>query len=144
MKIMSWNIGGLNSLHKQDVVHNFVRDHRPDILLVQDSKLSKEKVEKIKMFNFCGVHSNKSEGASGGIVTFWNLNFIRGEPLFESTNHVATKFFHVRDIFCWIQSNIYAPNSRGARKKFQLEIKAFHRKYSNENWIVMGDCNTLI
>lgn len=54
MKIISWNI----------------RDHRPDILLVQESKMPKEKVEKIKMFQFCGVEGNNFEGASGGIVTF--------------------------------------------------------------------------
>ena len=33
MKIITWNIRGMNSIHKLDIVHNFVRDQKPDIFL---------------------------------------------------------------------------------------------------------------
>lgn len=61
---------GLNNPHKKDVLHNFVRDHKLDILLIQETKISKEKVEKIKLFQHCSTHGNNSNGALGGIVTF--------------------------------------------------------------------------
>lgn len=69
MKIISWNIRGLNSCHKQDIVHNFSRDHKIDILLIQETKMPKERVEKLKFFNFCDSLGSSFDGASSGIVT---------------------------------------------------------------------------
>lgn len=100
MKIMSWNIRGLNSHHKKDFLQNFVRDHKPDILLVQETKMPKDKVECSRIFQNCGAHGNSFFGALGGIVTFWKKLFIRGEPLMENGNLVATRFTHIRDNFC--------------------------------------------
>lgn len=100
MKIMSWNIRGLNSHHKKDVLLNFVRDHKPDLIFVQETKMPKDKVESLRNFQNCGVHGNSFAGASGGIVTFWNKMFIKGEPLMENGNVVATRFTHIRDNFC--------------------------------------------
>ena len=48
MNIISWNIRGLNIIHKLDIVHNFVREHKPDILFLQETKMEKEKAKKIK------------------------------------------------------------------------------------------------
>ena len=45
MKIVTWNIRGLNSFHKLDVVRNFVREQKPDFLLLQETKMNKDKAE---------------------------------------------------------------------------------------------------
>ena len=47
MNIITWNIRGLNSIHKLDIVQNFVREHKLDILVLQETKMDKEKVEKL-------------------------------------------------------------------------------------------------
>lgn len=48
---------------------------------VLNEHVSKEKVEGLKMFSNGGVSGGSSEGASGGIVTFWNKNTGEGEVL---------------------------------------------------------------
>ena len=50
MKIISWNIQGLNNPHKQDILKNMIRDNRLDILVIQETKMLKEKVENLPMF----------------------------------------------------------------------------------------------
>lgn len=70
MNIMSWNMQGLNSSHKQEILCNLIKDHKPNIILVQESKIPKERVEKLKLFTNCGVHGNSSEDAFGGITSF--------------------------------------------------------------------------
>lgn len=44
MKIISWNIRGLNTPYKQDVFHNIVRDNKMDVVLIQETKMYKDKV----------------------------------------------------------------------------------------------------
>ena len=68
MKIITWNIRGMNSIHKLDIVRNFVREQRPDFLLIQETKMSKEKGEHIKAFKNYSINASSSEGASGGTL----------------------------------------------------------------------------
>lgn len=105
--------------------------------------MPKDRVDKLKFFSSSGVHGNNYVGASGGITTFWNLSFICGLQVWEESNHVTTRFHHVRDNFSWILSNIYAPNSKATRK-FWRSLADFRSKYPNEAWIVMRDFNTPI
>lgn len=76
MKVISWNIRGLNGLNKQDILRNLIRDQNPDIILVQETKMSKEKVEKLNMFKVGGVCGSSSNGASRGVAIF---NFLEQE-----------------------------------------------------------------
>ena len=51
MKLISWNIRSLNGSHKREIIRNLIRDHRPDILLIQETKMKKEILGKIKFSN---------------------------------------------------------------------------------------------
>lgn len=50
MKIISWNIRGLNNPHKHDIIRNMIRDSKPGVFLIQETKMSREKVETLKFF----------------------------------------------------------------------------------------------
>lgn len=50
MKFISWNIKGLNNPHKQDIIKNMIRDNKPDIVLIQETKMLKDKVEGLLVF----------------------------------------------------------------------------------------------
>ncbi|GLJ26431.1 hypothetical protein SUGI_0509920 [Cryptomeria japonica] len=81
MKVISWNIRGLNGLNKQDILRNPIRDQNLDIILVQKTKMSKEKVEKLNFFQNGGVCGSSSNGASGGVAIFWNKKTISREMI---------------------------------------------------------------
>lgn len=71
MKIISSNITGLNHPQKHDLLSNIVRDHKPDICLIQETKMPSRRVEKIKLaiFKDCVVHCSDADGAPGGLAT---------------------------------------------------------------------------
>ena len=91
---------GLDGLHKQDVLKNLIRDHKPNIILILETKMYKEKVEKIKVFKNCGV----LEGNSG------NLNHIHGDLVLRDDYMAFARFQHIKD--GWLLTNIYAPKTK--------------------------------
>ncbi|XP_059070347.1 uncharacterized protein LOC131860019 [Cryptomeria japonica] len=142
MKIISWNIRRLNSPHKQDVLKNLFRDHRPDIIIIQETKMSKEKVEKIKLFKYGEVCEGRSEGASRGIAIFWNLKRVSRELVMQDSNLASIRFNHIGDGTSLLLTNIYAPNNRLGRSKFWKKLEAIRALYKDDMWIIMGDFNT--
>lgn len=144
MKVISWNIRGLNHPHKHDLLSNSVRDHKLDICLVQEMKMFGSKVKKLKLaiFGDCGVHCVDGDGASGGITTLWNLILLCGKVVLSSPNHIATRYFNLKDGSSWIISNIYAPNGRSTRKSLWSSICLAKTLFPNEKWILLGDFNT--
>ena len=47
MKLISWNVRGLNGSHKQEIIRNLIRDQIIDFLLIQETKMKKEAVSKL-------------------------------------------------------------------------------------------------
>ncbi len=45
MKIYSWNVNGIRAVYKKGALQAFVKEHRPDILCLQETKATKEQVE---------------------------------------------------------------------------------------------------
>lgn len=119
-----------------------VRDNRPDIVLIQETKMSKEKVENIKFFKDNYIIEGSSEGSLGGIATFWNGNSIEGEVISQDNNMTSIRFHHLKDNTSWVLTNIYAPNTKNERKKFWLKIDQAISLFEKESWIVLGDFNT--
>ena len=72
MKIISWNLRDLNGSHKQEIIRNMIRDQRPDILMIQETKMKKESLGKISFSNNMSGEASNSEGASGGLLTLFN------------------------------------------------------------------------
>ena len=81
MKIITWNIRGLNCTHKLDVVLNFVTEQKPDFLLLQETKMEKEKAKQIKYFKDYCLKASYLEGASGGTLMLWKKNYYSGTVL---------------------------------------------------------------
>ena len=122
MKIISWNIRGLNNPHKHDILKNMIRDNRPDIFVIQETKMLKDKVECLPIFKGGRIIGNDSEGASGGMAIFWINRWIQGELISQNKNMMNVRFFNSKDDFSWVLTNVYAPNSKWGRKALWEEI----------------------
>lgn len=118
MKVISWNIRGLNGLNKQDILRNLIRDQNLVIILVQETKMSKEKVEKFKFFKNGGACGSSSNGASGGVAIFWNKSTTSRDMIDVDGNILSLKAKSIFDGKEFVITNIYAPNSKSARSKF--------------------------
>lgn len=56
-------------------------------------------MEKLKLaiFGDCGVHCVDVDGASGGIATPVESYFLCDKVILSSPNHIATRFFNLKD-----------------------------------------------
>lgn len=146
MKVILWNIKGMNNLHKKDLLKNIFCDHKPDILLIQETKMQIDKLEALKSFLFkdCGFHGVSFDGASGGVATFWNAKLLRGIIVSNGFNHVETKFTCPRDSYSCVISNVYAPNLKRNRKKLWDDLSNLRLIFLDLPWLVMGYFKTLL
>ena len=72
MKIITWNIRGINGVHKQEILRNVIRDQIPDILLIQETKMKKEVLGKISFGNNMVGEAMDPEGVSRGFLNLFN------------------------------------------------------------------------
>ena len=54
------------------------------------------------------------------------------------------RFSNSKDGSAWVLTNVYAPNSKWGRKALWEDITNQRKKIVEENWIIMGDFNTLL
>ena len=45
MKIYSWNVNGIRAVHKKGLLQEFVANHQPDILCLQETKANQDQIE---------------------------------------------------------------------------------------------------
>lgn len=115
MKVMSWNVRGLNKSHKQLALKNYVLEHKIDVLLLQETKMKKANFDNIAKYLWLGATYSYSDadGASGGLVVLWNPLRFNGSELFYYWCSVGVYFAYPGD--SWLLINVYAPNQRNAR-----------------------------
>ena len=110
MKIISWNIRGLNGAHKHEIIRNMIRDQRPNILMIQETKTKKESLGKVKFSNIMSGEASDSEGASRGLLTLFNNKHFRVESKFSDGNILFYRVYHIQSNESWFLLNLYAPN----------------------------------
>lgn len=95
-----------------------VRDCKLDILLIQETKMARSKVEKFHPFKNGNSIGSDSDGTSGGVVIFWNNFSVSCMVLLVEKNIILVKVKHLKEDFSWNLMNIYAPNTKNGKKKF--------------------------
>ena len=73
MKIISWNVRGINASNKRQRVKQVIDSMQEDIILLQETKLSQSNFYKIvsKWKKWNSFHA-QGMGASGGLAILWN------------------------------------------------------------------------
>lgn len=73
MSILCWNCRGAASPDIHQDISDLVRDHRPMMLYLLETRLPGHRVEEIKTWlGYDGVHTIDSVGLSGGIWMLWD------------------------------------------------------------------------
>jgi len=74
MKLISWNIRGLNGPRKGRLLKNMLMQEKPSILFLQETKCSSVTLEKIaaKVWPSGLVAAVDAQGASGGLAILWD------------------------------------------------------------------------
>lgn len=75
MKILSWNVRGLNSWKKCALVKRLLQQHNPNIVLLQETKLDAtgSLIKSIWSSAFTGWSALDAIDTSGGLLILWHL-----------------------------------------------------------------------
>ena len=75
LKLLSWNVRGANNPNKRNVIRNFIRSQRVDLVCLQETKLQKLSSTEARSFGVGRLaewRAVEAEGTAGGILVFWD------------------------------------------------------------------------
>ena len=104
LKLFSWNVRGTNNLNKRNVIRNFIRAQRVDLVCLQETKLqnlSSADARSLGVGRLAEWRAVEVEGTAGGILVFWDtrkLDLVEAEVGHFS---VTCRFKNVEDGFLW-------------------------------------------
>ena len=125
VKIISWNVRGVNNLEKRKFIRNFIRTQRVDLVCLQETKIqgmNKALVHSIGVGRFLDCKASDAEGTAGGILLFWDK---RRLSLVESKYYsysFSFLFKMVDDDFQWMFTGVYGPIGRSFKEFFWEEL----------------------
>ena len=75
IKILSWNVRGVNDSDKRKVIKNLIRTNRVDLVCLQETKVQEmnfDMVCSLGVGRFLDWTAMNAEGSAGGILMFWD------------------------------------------------------------------------
>jgi len=147
MKLLSWNVRGLGGAAKRREVSHLVRENKPLVLCLQETKLS---VLDAFVCNTIWGDVNvdfsyrPSKGASGGITTLWNSNEVEVWST-VSLDHalvIAGRFLKTGEHF--VIFNVYAPCDASRQQVLWNVLSSRLAALSDQNVCVCGDFNAIL
>ena len=75
VKIMSWNVRGVNDPDRRKIIRNVIRHHRANLVCFQETKFQKMTTavaRRLGVGRNCDWRALDAEGTAGGILLFWD------------------------------------------------------------------------
>lgn len=151
MKIYSWNINGVRSAHKKDLLV-WLHQVQPDILCLQEVRAELDQIPP-EILNFpgyeCFWNPAARKGYSGtGILTKLHPDEVHlgwGNPEFDCEGRVVQLVFSN-----WVLNSVYFPNGSNGDDRLDYKLRFYDAFLENSNsWlrkgkhvITLGDYNT--
>jgi len=78
MKIISWNIRGLNGRSKQKLLRDLIIEEAPDVVMLQETKCTSEDINRLLPYYWKqgGAVSTDATGTAGGLAILWNTSSV--------------------------------------------------------------------
>ncbi|KAM0859687.1 hypothetical protein ACQ4PT_047052 [Festuca glaucescens] len=141
MNCLEWNSRGLGNQAAVHELRNIVKQERPSLLYVMETKISAKRVESLKeSLGFAGCFAVNSDGLSGGIGVFWSAD-VSVEVKKFSFCHIDTM---VRKIdspeLQWRWTGFYGAPRAEDRHHSWRSLRTLHW-IEHSAWLCVGDFN---
>lgn len=120
MKLISWNVRGLNSPTKHRMLKNMIQQENPSLVFLQETKGNSIVLEKIlnKVWTRCRSVSADASGASRGQEILWNPQILSLQDFHASHFFIQTTFHLIGTNIHGLLTNVYFPQD--LQKKLDL------------------------
>ena len=108
IKILSWNVRGVNDSDKTKVIKNLIRTNRVDLVCLQETKVQDMNIEMVRSLGvgrFLKWIALNAEGSAGGILLFWDKRRINMVDYMVGSFSVSCLLKMAEDGFQWDFTN---------------------------------------
>lgn len=145
LRIISWNVRGINDETKRQVIKAACRRWKPHMLCLQETKMGK--VDRKVVLSVGGDQWTQWEhldaiGASGGILVMWDSRVVTRVGARVGNFSVLCLFQGLLVDSRWVFSGIYGPCVDALRKGLWDELKLIPQIW-RVPWCVGGDFNVV-
>ena len=145
LKLLSWNVRGLNNPRKRKVCKNLLKEWRCDIICLQKTKFSS--------VNSAVLHSLSGSPFSDwavldavqsfrGVLLLWDKQVVEKIDVSVGRFSVSVLLRGVLDGFEWVCTGIYGPNADIHRAALWEELSRVRTRW-NKAWLLFGDFNVV-
>lgn len=143
--MITWNIKGIGSRKKQRNLNNRIKEEKPDMVFIQETKCSMDKIREIHnkwliKYEHLQVQGNNS---TGGILTLWDPQKFGIFNVEASRNYLSLVCNLIDDKETYMITNVYGPQKKANKLKFLTSLEGLRGRHPNAPWIVAGDFNTI-
>eukprot|EP00253_Pinus_taeda_P007130 PITA_07130 len=145
MKLVSWNVRGLNSPGKLRMLKNMIKMEKPEMCFLQETKCNSSTLDSIfsKAWPGCRTTAVDVSGASGGLAIAWNTQAIALSNL-HASHHIIQEVFHMLGTNIHGNlTNVYFPQDSGSKIALIDTIEALNTNRRHPLWIIGGDFNMI-
>ena len=146
LKILSWNVRGVNDSSKMKLYKSVVRKQKVDLFCIQETKMqvmSKRVVRSLDPGRFLEWRALNAMGSAGGVLICWDKRSLEILDWEEGQFSISCRFRNVGDGVVWVFTGVYGPFSREERECLWEENGAI-RGLWEERWCLGDDFNTII
>jgi len=145
MKLTTWNIRGLGSKRKQRNLSNKIKEEKPDMVFIQETKCSVDKIREIHSkwlvkYEYLEVKENNT---AGGILTLWNPKKFGILAAEASRNHLSMVIQPLGGKECYMITNVYGPQHLEDKLRLITSLEELREKHLVMPWILGGDFNMI-
>ena len=146
LKLFSWNVRGANNPDKRNIIRNFIRSQRVELVCLQETKIQEMYAANVRSLGVGRLAEWKvveAEGTAGGILVFWDKR--KPEVMEVELGHfsVTCIFKNTEDGFQWAFTGVYKPVERSKRELLWEELGSVKGLWEGP-WCIGGDFNMVL
>lgn len=145
MIITSWNIRGLNNKGKQRYLIERIKKGKPQIMLLQETKITGAKMEEIlkKIKPSYEIMTLDSKGSARSIAILWNPAEVMVDLWIGMRRILSRRFRMVGHKDWFLVSVVYGPHIPIEREAFLTQLLRLGSLHTKKLWVIAGDFNMI-
>jgi exonuclease III len=137
MKIISWNIRGLNGHSKKKFLRDLILAKKLDIMMLQETKCATKDMDKLLPYYWKQgkAVSTTATGTVGGLYLLWNPNTIIMENFITTKWSISATYRPIGSNKPSYLSNFYGPASSRDKRALLHNLEYLYTLTKERGWI---------
>ena len=133
LKLLSWNVRGVNNTQKREVIRNFLQDWRCDVVCLQETKIDCMDIRMVRSLwgnQFVDWLALDAINTAGGVLLMWDTRVVERVDSVVGISSVTYSLKGLVDGFDWVCSGVYGPHSEDGRRGLWEELSGVRQRWT--------------